>query len=72
MKPGAGSLKRSTKSIKVKPDSQKKDSNKHNKKWKKRNNWHHRSTKDYQGMLWKITCQQIGQPGRNGYVPRNI
>ena len=30
-----------------------------------------RDTNNYQGILWKIICQQIGQPGRNGQIPEH-
>ena len=39
---------------------------------KKNHNQHHRNTNNYKKILWKIICQQTGQPGRNGWTPRNI
>ena len=38
----------------------------------KENIWHHRDTKDYNRVLQKIMCQQIGQPRRKGYIPHNL
>ena len=46
---------------------------KQNQKWKRRYyNWYHRNTKDHKNLLWTIIHQQVRQPRRNGYSPRNI
>ena len=35
-------------------------------------NQYHRNTNKYKRILWKIICQQAGQSGRNGQIPRNL
>ena len=43
------------------------------KKWKWwSNKWYQRNTKDCKKLLWTIVWQEIGQPGRKRYIPRNI
>ena len=32
----------------------------------------YRNKNDYKRLLYTIICQQIRQPGKNGYVPWNV
>ena len=38
---------------------------------RRNNNQHHRNANNYKRLLWKTICQQIGQPGRNGQIPKH-
>ena len=68
MKPGDGSLKKINKIDKPLAGhiKKRKDPNKKNHKWERRNNsQHRRNTKNYERILLKTICQEIGQPGTN-------
>ena len=54
------------------PQEEKKNLNKQNKEWKKKNLDTSEILKTLRRTLWTITCQQIWKPRRNGQLSINI